>query len=172
MSLRELEDSCKVNIRFMYLMDHEHPTYRTFGYFIIEVLPVLLKKSFMISIKRSCAEEHVDLNLIYIDAQSLKQMQTSIPGYGRKQQKSQDTDFYEKITALLDEINSTLAFSGLKMQTNTEYIPEELKAMVSRYADFFELDCINICLRKGHRKSVQQRQYETLLHTHPNWKSM
>ena len=25
MSLRELEDSCKVNIRFMYLMDNERP---------------------------------------------------------------------------------------------------------------------------------------------------
>ena len=37
-SLRELEDSCKVNLRFMYLMDHEPPSYRTFGYFINEVL--------------------------------------------------------------------------------------------------------------------------------------
>lgn len=30
MSLRELEDNCKVNIRFMYLMDHEKPTYRIY----------------------------------------------------------------------------------------------------------------------------------------------
>ena len=29
-SLRELEDNCKVNIRFMYLMDHQTPSYRTF----------------------------------------------------------------------------------------------------------------------------------------------
>ena len=33
-SLRELEDSCRVNLRFMYLMDHKTPSYRTFGYFI------------------------------------------------------------------------------------------------------------------------------------------
>lgn len=32
-SLRELEDQCKVNLRFMYLMDHQTPSYRTFGYF-------------------------------------------------------------------------------------------------------------------------------------------
>ena len=38
MSLRELEDSCKVNIRFIYLMDNERPYHRTFGYFINEVL--------------------------------------------------------------------------------------------------------------------------------------
>ena len=38
MSLRELEDSCKVNIRFMYLMENERPSYRTFGYFIKVIL--------------------------------------------------------------------------------------------------------------------------------------
>lgn len=39
-SLRELEDSCRVNLRFMYLMDHKTPSYRTFGYFINEVFLV------------------------------------------------------------------------------------------------------------------------------------
>ena len=56
-----------------------------------------------------------------------------------------------------------LAFSGLKMQTNTEYISEELKEMVSHYADFFKLDCATFVFGKGHRTSVQQLQYETLL---------
>ena len=36
--LRELEDECKVNIRYMYLMDYETPTYKTFGNFINENL--------------------------------------------------------------------------------------------------------------------------------------
>ena len=31
-SLRELEDRCKVNIRYMYLMDYERPSYRSFSY--------------------------------------------------------------------------------------------------------------------------------------------
>lgn len=37
-SLRELEDNCRINLRFMYLMDHQTPSYRTFGYFINEIL--------------------------------------------------------------------------------------------------------------------------------------
>ena len=45
-SLRELEDQCKINLRFMYLMDHQAPSYRTFGYFINEVLAILLKNKF------------------------------------------------------------------------------------------------------------------------------
>ena len=35
-SLRELEDRCKTNIRYMYLMDYETPTYRSFSCFINE----------------------------------------------------------------------------------------------------------------------------------------
>ena len=37
-SLRELEDWCKVNLRYMYLMDQETPSYRAFSYFINEVI--------------------------------------------------------------------------------------------------------------------------------------
>lgn len=37
-SLRELEDHCKVNLRYMYLMNWKKPSYRTFRYFINEVL--------------------------------------------------------------------------------------------------------------------------------------
>ena len=37
-SLRELEDRCKTNIRYMYLMEYETPTYRAFSYFINEEL--------------------------------------------------------------------------------------------------------------------------------------
>ena len=37
-SLRKLEDNCRVNMRYMYLMNWKTPSYRTFGYFINEVL--------------------------------------------------------------------------------------------------------------------------------------
>lgn len=67
MSLRELEDSCKVNIRFIYLMDNEHPAYRTFGYFINEVLASSIKEIFYDINQKIFADEHVNLNHIYID---------------------------------------------------------------------------------------------------------
>ena len=35
--------SVKINLRFMYLMDHQAPSYRTFGYFINEYLLIPLK---------------------------------------------------------------------------------------------------------------------------------
>ena len=62
-SLRELEDNCKVNLRFMYLMDHETPSYRTFGYFINEVLSEKIEDIFADINARIFEEEHVDLGM-------------------------------------------------------------------------------------------------------------
>ena len=66
-SLRELEDSCKVNLRFMYLMDRQTPSYRTFGYFINEVLQDSIEQIFYDINQAIFEEEHVDLQHIYID---------------------------------------------------------------------------------------------------------
>ena len=41
-----LENQCKVNLRFIYLMDHQAPSYRTFGYFINEVLADSIEEIF------------------------------------------------------------------------------------------------------------------------------
>ena len=66
MSLRELDDSCKVNIRFMYLMDNEKPSYRTFGYFINEILADSIEDIFN-DLNQISEKEKVDLNHLYID---------------------------------------------------------------------------------------------------------
>ena len=66
-SLRELEDSCRVNLRFMYLMDHKTPSYRTFGYFINEILSDSIEEIFCDVNKKIFEKEHVDLQHLYID---------------------------------------------------------------------------------------------------------
>ena len=64
-SLRELEDQCKVNLRFMYLMDHQAPSYRTFGYFVNEVLADSIEEIFQDINKKIFETEHVDLQDVY-----------------------------------------------------------------------------------------------------------
>ena len=66
-SLRKLEDNCKVNIRYQYLMDGKRPSYRTFGYFINNVLKGHAESLFYEITKKIIAKEHVDLNHLYID---------------------------------------------------------------------------------------------------------
>ena len=90
-SLRELEDNCKVNIRFMYLMDHQTPSYRTFGYFINEVLADSIKEIFQDINKKFSRQNMWIFNTYTSMDPSLKQMRINIPGYGKNQQKNPDT---------------------------------------------------------------------------------
>ena len=76
-SLREREDNGRVNLRFMYLMNRKTPSYRTFGYFINEVLPDSIEEIFADINHVIFEEEQIDRQHLYIDVPSLKRMQTT-----------------------------------------------------------------------------------------------
>lgn len=162
MSLRELEDNCRVNIRFMYLMDNERPSYRTFGYFINEVLTDSIEDIFNEINQKIFNEENVDLDHIYIDGSKFEANANKYSWVWKKATEKSRYKLFEKITVLLNEMNETLDWSGLKIQTNTEYVPEGLKDILARYTAVFEIDTAAFVYGKGHRKSAQQRHYETL----------
>ena len=71
-SLRELEDNCKVNIRYMYLMNWKTPSYRTFGHFIHEVLADKIEEIFQDVNQAIFRAGQVDLPHIYIDGTKLE----------------------------------------------------------------------------------------------------
>jgi Transposase and inactivated derivatives len=162
MSLREFEDSCKVNMRFMYLMDNETPSYRTFGYFINEVLAGSVEDIFNDINKKLFEEEKVDLNHIYIDGSKFEANANKYSWVWKKAAEKSRYRLYDKITLLLDEINEELSSSGFKVQTNTEYVPDELRDILERYADITDIDESKFVSGRGHRKTVKQRHYEKL----------
>ena len=71
-SLRKLEDNCKVNMRYMYLMNWKTPSYRTFGYFIHEVLAESVEAIFQDINLAIFTQEKVDLSHLYIDGTKLE----------------------------------------------------------------------------------------------------
>ena len=156
-SLRELEDSCKVNLRFMYLMDHEVPSYRTFGYFINEILSDSIEKLFYDINQKILRKNIRTCNIYILTVLSLKPTQTSIPGYGRKRLEKSRYRLFEKITSLFQEINLELQYTGIKFSINTEYSSEYLKEAASKYVEIWQLDETTFVASKGHRKSVRKR---------------
>lgn len=162
-SLRELEDNCKVNIRFMYLMDNKKPSYRTFGYFINEILEESIE-DISNDINKAIFElENVDLNHIYIDGSKFEANANKYSWVWKKSTEKSRYRLYEKITTLFNEVNADLASFGLHIETNTEYIPEQLHEISNKYATIWQLNPETFVYGKGHRKTVQQRQYEKLL---------
>ena len=55
-----------------------------------------------------------------------------------------------------------LAFTGLKIETNTEYTPDGLEIVLNRYAFLCHVDEKDFVSGRGHRKSQEQRYYEKL----------
>ena len=161
-SLRELEDSCKVNLRFMYLMDHEVPSYRTFGYFINEILSESIEKLFCDINQKIFEKEHTDLQHLYIDGSKFEANANKYSWVWKKATEKSRYRLFEKITSLFQEINLELQYTGIKFSINTEYSPEYLKEAASKYVEIWQLDETTFVAGKGHRKSVQQRHYEKL----------
>lgn len=162
MSLRELEDSCKVNIRFMYLMDNERPSYRTFGYFINEIMSDSIEVIFKDINALIFEKDHVDLNHLYIDGSKFEANANKYTWVWKKATEKSRYRLFEKIAALLTDMNESLSFSGFKIPVNTEYVPEELETILCKYADMWKIDTESFVYGKGHHKTLQQRQYETL----------
>ena len=139
-SLRELEDNCKVNLRFMYLMDRETPSYRTFGYFINEILSESIEAIFADINRAIFEEEHVDLQHIYIDGSKFEANANKYSWVWKKATEKSRYRLYRKITVLIEAINEELAWSGKKISTNTEYVPDYLDEVAEQYAMLWQLD--------------------------------
>lgn len=103
-SLRELEDNCKVNLRYRYLMDRIQPSYRTFGHFINEVIACSIKDIFLDINQRIFELEHVDLNHIYIDGSKFEANANKYSWVWKKATVKSRYRLFEKITILLEEI--------------------------------------------------------------------
>lgn len=161
-SLRELEDQCKVNLRFMYLMEHATPSYRTFGYFINEILEDSIEEIFCDINKKIFEIEHVDLQHLYIDGSKFEANANKYSWVWKKATEKSRYRLYDKITLLFQEINEELAYLGTKLNINTEYAPEYIREAADKYAEMWQLDKSKFVYGRGHHKSAQQRHYEKL----------
>lgn len=161
-SLRGMSENCRVNLRFMYLMDNETPSYRTFGYFINEILTDSIEDIFEDINHAIFEEQHVDLQHLYIDGSKFEANANKYTWVWKKATEKSRYRLYEKITSLIEQINMDLSWCGVKMATNTEYVPDYLDELIKRYAELWKIDKSTFVYGKGSRKTVQQRQYELL----------
>ena len=161
-SLRELEDRCKVNLRYMYLMENETPSYHCFGDFINEEILEGIEEIFKAVMKHIGVQDHVDMQHLYIDGTKLEANANRYSWVWRKGTEKSRYKLYGKVTALLDEINEEINCTGIHIETGTEYVPEQLEELAERYASLVGVKREQFVHGRGHRKTVQQRHWEML----------
>ena len=163
-SLRELENRCKTDIRYMWLLgEMEAPSFMTFGNFIRHELKDSITDIFREINGYIFAKEGVDTSHVYIDGTKIEANANRYTWVWKKSCLKSRDKVYAKISEWIEKINSeALSHHGVKFEARTEYAIEYVEQLLSRYCAFTGIDVGSLVSGKGHRKSVEQKRYEEL----------
>ena len=163
LSLRKIEKSCKTDIRYMYLLDGmKVPSYVSIGSFI-NSLKSSVQDIFLGINKEIFKRDSVDLNHTYIDGTKIEANANKYTWVWKKSCVKNRDKTFEKITDLINRINAEdLKFFDIKFETRSEYAVEYLDLLLTEYRKFMGLNPKDFKHGKGHRKSLEQKNYELL----------
>ncbi len=73
----------------------------------------------------------VDLQHLYMDGSKFEANANKYTWVWKKATEKSRYRLFAKITELLEDMSKALAYTGLKIETNTEYTPDGLEAVLS-----------------------------------------
>ena len=162
-STREIEKLCKTDIRFMYLLDeHPAPSHMTIDNFMNEVLSVNISEIFKEINGYIFNKENVDINHVYIDGTKIAANANKYSWVWKKSSIKNRKKTFDKVTVLLEEINKTLIYHGVKFGLREEYAIEYLEEISVKYAELCNINPDVIVRGRGHHKTTEQRNYDKL----------
>lgn len=163
-SLRRLEKLCKTDIRFIWLLDEmETPSFATFQNFIHDELQGMIEDIFAEINAYIFATQGVDLKHVYIDGTKMEANANKYTWVWKKSCLKNRQKVFEKLTALLEEINAgTLMAAGVKFGTRETYEIAYLETLMTDFLSLTGTDPKNFVHGSGKRKTREQRQYEEL----------
>ena len=163
-SLRDLEKLCKNDIRFMYLLDEmKAPSHTTFGNFIRYELTASIEQIFNDVNQYIFMKDNVDLNHTYIDGTKIEANANRYTWVWKKSCLKNRSKVFEKVSTLIDSMNNEVLISfGLKLEKRTEYTIEYIEEILKNYQKAINLDLSSFVSGIGHRKSLQQKQYQEM----------
>ena len=164
LSLRNIEKSCKTDIRYMWLLDGmEAPTFATFGNFIRDELTNSIEYIFQAINGVIFEKDSVDLNHTYIDGTKIEANANKYTWVWKKSCVKNRDKVFVKVTELINEINlEDLGFLGISFEIREEYAIEYLDLILNKYREIYAINTSSFVSGKGHRKSPQQRRYQKL----------
>ena len=163
-SLREIEKFCRTDIRYMYLLDEmKAPTFATFGNLIRNELTVSIEQIFTDINTYIFAKDHVDLQHTYIDGTKIEANANRYTWVWKKSCIKNRQKVFDKISVLIDAMNQeVLGYLGIKLEKREEYAIDYVSELLAMYKEGTGLDENSFVSGCGHRKSIQQKQYQEL----------
>lgn len=163
-STREIEKLCKTDIRFMWLLQEKKaPSHMTIDNFMNNCLADNIENIFKEINRYIFEQENVDLEHIYIDGTKLEANANKYSWVWKKSSIKNRNKTFEKISLLLQEINNSIIYCGVKFDVRTEYAVEYMEQVIQQYVDLTKISPDLIVRGRGHRKSQEQRNYDKLV---------
>ena len=163
-SLRETEKLCKVDIRFIRLLDEmKAPSYATLCDFINQELTCSLEEIVQEINNYIFGKENVDLDHVYIDGTKIEANANKYSWVWKKSCLTSISREFEKITKAFQEVNETvLQYLGLKLGIREEYSVEYLAEMQTELLKVTGMTQEQFVHGSGRRKTPVQRLYERI----------
>jgi len=163
-SLREIEKLCRNDIRYMYLLDDmKAPSFATFGNLIRNELTDSIEQIFIDVNSYIFKKDHVDLEHTYIDGTKMEANANRYTWVWKKSCLRNRDKVFEKLSVLIDSMNtSVLNFLGIKLEKRNEYAIHYVTELLESYLTATTLDITKFVSGTGHRKSMEQRQYQKM----------
>ena len=163
-SLRNIEKLCRNDIRYMYLLDGMRaPSFVTFGNIIRNELTDSIEQIFLDVNTYIFEKNQVDLEHTYIDGTKIEANANRYTWIWKKSCTKNRDKVFKKISMLIEAMNqNVLSYFGVKLQKREEYAVDyvcELLEMYKKETALKESSFVSGC---GHRKSIQQKQYQEL----------
>ena len=164
LSLRQIEKSCKTDIRYMWLLDDmKAPTFVTIGNFIRENLTNTIEDIFVAINKVIFEKENVDLDHTYIDGTKIEANANKYSWVWKKSCITNRDKTFKKVSEIIDIINvEDLELMSIKIEKRNEYTIEYLEQVLQKYKEICCIDVEKFVHGKGVRKTIYQRKYEKL----------
>lgn len=164
LSLREIEKSCKTDIRYMWLLDEmKPPTFVTIGNFIKDNLITSIEDIFTEINKVIFKKQKVDLEHTYIDGSKFEANANKYTWVWKKSCITNRDRVFKKVTNLIEEINKEdLVYQEIKFEKREEYAIEYIEQIQEKYKELLSIDTSIFVKGKGHRKTKYQKRYEML----------
>lgn len=166
-STRAIENACKHDIRFMWLIENTEPPSHTLIGKVIKELGETLPELFKAINDAIESKDPIDREVLHIDGTKIEADANRYSFVWKKAVVKNRLKLYAKISKLIPQMNAIFEAEQRKcLETQNRYSAKKLMRYVNKIESIIDAKEIQMVYGKGQRKTPLQRVYDSLVSYH------
>ncbi len=161
-SLRQIEQACTVDIRYMWLSQESSPSFMTIQRFIKDNLTGTIEDIFYDINNHLIEIDNIDMTKLYIDGTKIEAYARKTSFVWKKAILKHQARLFDKITKTIIQMNEVVWSIG-EFHTQDIYKPKEVRVLIDYLGLLIQKHEVLFVHGKGTRKTVYQRYFEMFL---------